>query len=199
MPCHQEFVLDPAGGGKAVTRGMRWLAFGILAVLFVVCQTTFVPRLEVAGTWPNWTFILAVHYALWGAWPEAAIAAWILGLAVDLQTASPYPIGLHAFCYGGAAWVILRIRQALFRDHPATYVGITFAFALAIQLLVGLWRLWRVPGEESGPDIFWPSLAIAIHTAVWSLPLHWILIKIGRFTGLRSRRGEFAPIRRDAT
>ena len=166
---------------------MKWLPFTILAVIVVVFQTTLVPQaLAIRSVWPEWTFILAVHYALWGPWPEAAIAAWLLGLSVDLFTADGAPV--HAFGYGAAAWAIIRVRQVLFRDHPLTYMVVTFAFAIGVQLLVGFYRAWRFAGPDEGGGIWGPALAVAVYTALWALPFQWVLLRMRRWTGLGPRR-----------
>ncbi len=165
---------------------MKWLPFGILALIAIVCQTTIVQATAIRSIWPEWVFILAVHYALWGPWPDAAIAAWLLGLIVDLQSADP--VGLHAFCYGAAAWVILRVRQVVFRDHPVTHLVVTLVFAFAVQLLIALYYWWRLSGA-AGSEALWSSaLCIAVYTALWAPLLHWPLIRIGRWTGLRTAR-----------
>ena len=73
---------------------MRWFSFAILAVIALVLQTTVVPRMGIQFTRPDLVqsirpdlvFILAVHYALWGPWPDAAIGAWILGFIASLQS-----------------------------------------------------------------------------------------------------------------
>ena len=56
---------------------MKWISFAILAVLTSVLQTTLVAHtLAIGEIRPDWMFILAVHYALHGKWPDVAIAAW---------------------------------------------------------------------------------------------------------------------------
>jgi rod shape-determining protein MreD len=167
---------------------MRWVPFAILALVTIVFQTTIVPMTAVRSVWPEWTFILAVHYALWGPWPDAAIAAWLLGLLVDLQSAPPDPIGLHAFCYGACAWAIIRIRSALFRDHPVTHGVVTLVFAFAMQLVIGLYRSWRLSEEGGYEGWVLPAFLTALYTAVWAPLLCWPLIRMGRWTGLRPAR-----------
>ena len=164
---------------------MRWVPFIILACVTIVCQTTVVPRMTIQSVWPDWMFILAVHYALWGRWPDVAIAAWILGLVVDLHSSDR--IGLHACTYGAAAWAIIHLRQALFRDHPLTQVAVTFVFALGIQLIVGWYRRW---GEQPTvlDSLWWSAFLTAVYTAVCAPFLHWLLIRLKRWTGLQASR-----------
>ncbi len=178
---------------RVVVGSMKWVPFAILAVVVVVCQTTFVQTLMVIrATWPQWVIILAVHYALWGPSPDAAIAAWILGLIVDLQTASPHPVGLYAFSYGLAAWIIIRIRQVLFRDHPVTHAIVTLAFAFSIQVVAGLYFWWKHRIPINTEDFWRPAFFFAGYTAVWAPCLHWVLIRFQRWTGLGPMRRRVA-------
>ena len=138
--------------------------------------------MAIGSIWPEWTFILVVHYALWGPWPDAAIAAWLLGLIVDFQSADP--IGLHAFSYGAAAWAILRIRQVVFRDHPVTHVTVTLVFTFGVQLLIAAYRWWSLSGPSAGAGLWLSAVLIALYTALWAPILHWPLIRLGKWTGL---------------
>src|SRR5688500_10460745 len=139
---------------------MKWLPFITLSLTAMVAQT-IARELAVFSIWPDCIFILAVHYALWAPWPDAAIAPLILGLL--LGTGSTEQLGLHAFCYGAAAWGIVQIRQVLFRDHVVTQFVITLLSAFCVQLMVWLLRYW------SGLE--WPGwkgiVAPAFFTAVY--------------------------------
>ena len=148
---------------------MRWLPFFILAIATLACQCTVVQMMSVRHVWPDWLFVLAVHYALWGPWPDAAIAAWLLGLLMDVQSGGR--IGLHAFCFGAAAWVIVRVRQVVFRDHPVTQALITLALAFAVRLVVGVYDAYRAGGEVD--SVWWP---IVILTNVWERRSHSLIV-----------------------
>ena len=171
---------------------MRWLPFAVLAIVVIVCQTTFVQTLmAIREIWPQWVAILAVHYVLWGPSPDAAIAAWILGLLVDLQTASPHPVGLYAFSYGLVAWLIIRVRQVLFRDHPVTHAVVTLAFTFAVQMMAAAYCWWkqRIPIDN---EMMWHAFLFAGYTAIWAPCLQWVLIKLQRWTGLGPMRRRVA-------
>ena len=164
---------------------MKWFPFAILALVFLLCQTTLAPYLRIGTIQPEWTFVLVVHYALWGVWPDAAIAAWLLGLGVDLW--SDDPAGLHAFCYGAAAWGILRVRHVMFREHPITHVVVTFLFLFGIQLIVMLVRGWKL-GTLGTDHLLWTAVVASACTAVWAPLFHWPLQRVRRWTGLGSQR-----------
>lgn len=179
-----------AAGNEAVLDRMKWVSFGILAGVTIVLQTSATRYVEIQSIRPDLMFILAAHYALWGPWPEAAIAAWILGLLVDLQSLDR--LGLHAFSFGLAAWAIVRIRQIVFRDHAATQIAITLLFTFLIQLGVALYRRWGIDNPTSG-GILWPALLTGLYTAICAPYLHWLLIRLGRWTGLKATRGLLTP------
>jgi rod shape-determining protein MreD len=169
---------------------MKWVPFVILAVVTIVLQTTIVNQtLVIREICPDWMFILAVHYALHGPWPDVAIAAWILGLLVDLQTGDPTgtgTIGLFAFSYGLAACAILRIRRALFREHFVTHIVVTFIFAFCVQFVAQLYFVWRPPTEAARhvSSGLMMALLTAVYTAFCAPYLHWALLRLRRWTGL---------------
>lgn len=167
---------------------MKWISFAILAGVAIVLQTAVTPFIEIQSIRPDLMFILAVHYALWGPWPEAAIAGWLLGLLADMQSLDR--IGIHAFCFGLAAWAILRIRQVVFRDHAATQIVITLIFTVLVQLIVELYRRWGTTGPST--SLVWPALLTGAYTAACTPYLHWALIRMSRWTGLRASRGMLA-------
>jgi rod shape-determining protein MreD len=169
---------------------MKWLPFALLAVVGIVCQTTLVPLIrldwiESGRIGPDWMFILAVYYALWGPWPDAAIAAWILGFVLNLFTLpTGSRVGLHAFCYGAAAWGIIRVRQVVIRSHPVAQFLIALVFALGIEIAVLLYRRWSMSGP--GPYGAWSAAVLsAVYTGICAPPLLWVLARLGRLTGLR--------------
>jgi len=169
---------------------MKWPAFVILAVVTLVLQTAVVPLMAIQSIRPSWMFVLAAFYGLWGPWPDAAIAAWLLGLGVDLQSAGAGGgrIGLYAFCFGGAVWAMIRIRSAFFRDHAVTQFVMTLVFGLAVELLVEGYRRWSVGDASPERGVWWPAFWTALYTAAWAPYLHWVLLRLHRWTGLKPVR-----------
>ncbi len=164
---------------------MKWLPFLILAAAATILQTTVARTIAIHAVSPDLMFLLAVHYALLGPWPEAAIAAWVLGLLFDTQTSSPWPLGLYAFCYGGAAWAMIRVRQVVFRDHPAAQIVITLVFTFLVQLAAWVFVWWRSQKGVAWSEIGWQALFTAVYTAALAPYVHWGLGRLNRWTGLR--------------
>ncbi len=166
---------------------MKWTVFAILAVVFLVLQTTLGSAIAIQSIRPNWVFVLVVFYALWGPWPDAAIAAWLLGLGVDLlSTASGGGrIGLYAFCFGAAAWAMMQIRAAFFREHAVTQFVMTAVFAMLVEFLVEVFRWWTLRGAPMDRHIGGVAFFTALYTAAWAPYLHWMLLRLHRWTGLK--------------
>ncbi len=166
---------------------MRWITFIILGIVTLVCQTTIAQAITIHETIrPNWMLVLAVFYALWGPWPEVAIGAWFLGLAVDLQSLPvDGRIGLYAFTFGGAAWLITRIRSVFWREHAVTQFVLTLVVTMIIEVLVALYRHWGAFDGISKAGFFLPAVFTALYTAAFAPYLHWILLRLWRWTGLK--------------
>ncbi len=169
---------------------MKWFSFSVLAVVAVILQTSVTPLLQIQSIRPDLMFALAVFYALWGPWPDAAIAGWILGLVVDLQSVDR--VGVHALCFGCAAWAIMRIRQIVFRDHAITQILVTLLFTMLVQVMVGWYNRWG--SDSEGDAILWPALMTGTYTAICAPYVHWTLMRLGRWTGLRPTRGLLSPM-----
>lgn len=162
---------------------MRWWTFAILAIVTLLIQSTLAPMLSIRGSWPDLLFILAIHYALWGPWPDVGLAGWLLGLLMDLQ--SHGRVGLHAFAFGGVAWAIYYVRRVLFRDHWLTQMLITFVFAGLVRLGVQMYDSIRSgAGPEFSANVA-PALGVALYTALLAPYIHWPLIRMHRWTGLK--------------
>jgi rod shape-determining protein MreD len=124
-----------------------------------------------------------VYYALWGPWPDAGIAACILGLVFGAQTRDP--MGLHAFCYGAAAFAIVRIRQAIFREHVLAQMAVTALFTFLVQFAIWLYLHFAPSSAASWGDVFRIPFLTALYTALFSPPVNWLLHRFKNQTGLR--------------
>lgn len=170
---------------------MRWLTFAILAGISIVLQTALAPYVELSGIRPDWVFVLATFYALLGPWPDACIAAWILGLLVDLSSADSGTgyghIGLFAFSFGGAAWLILQVRDLIFPEHWLSHTILTLLSALVVQAAVAIYRTITLPpGAAPATGVWTCAILTAAYTAFFAPYFHWILSRLHRATGLRT-------------
>ena len=187
---------------------MRWIPFFILAYLVVLLQVTAV-RLIVFSTstlgaiGPDLTALVVVFVAFYVRnWPDAMIAAWALGLMVDMTAAGgpggPTVVGPMALAYALTAGLLFRVLEAFFREQPLTQTLLAGAFCLlahafwvtAQSLLaaghVGWVNYWRTMGQAA---------ALAGYSALLMPLAHWPLHKCRRWLmtapvgpGRKSRR-----------
>ena len=169
---------------------MRWIAFIILTFLCVLIQMTVGGLLRFRGfgigsIGPDLLAIVAVFVAMYArSRVDAMLAAWVLGLAIDL-TAAGGPgggtaLGPMAIAYALAADGIFRVRGAFFRERVLAQAVLAFGFCIAahtawvtIQSLISYRHVtWSAYGE-----MLLQALALSAYTAVL-MPLgHMALIR----------------------
>jgi len=128
---------------------MRWPRFLFLAALVLVALVRWPADLTAVGLLPWWPFLLVLLLGLRARLSSAVFLSWILGMAVD--SLSLCPLGLHAFLFGLAALLLVRVRGHLFAAHPVTQA----VLALVLTLLVTLVLLVRLNLAE--PDFHLPG------------------------------------------
>jgi len=174
---------------------MRWVPFVILVYLVIVVQTTLgrlltFPNTAIGPVGPDLAAIVAVFLALrLRDGVELGLAAWVLGLAVDLTSGvgSEFggAVGPMALAYALAAVVIFRMREAMFRERPVVQVLLALIFCL---LAHGTWVSIQTVALGSGQRSwarYWGTLkqagALAVYTAALTPIGCWALGKFARF------------------
>lgn len=119
---------------------MRWIPFLILGYLVVLLQTTAGRFLtfttQAAGSiGPDLAAVVVVFVALYVRnWADGMLAAWALGLAVDLTAGAGGPgataVGPMAVAYCLVAGLLYRVREAFFRERALTQAFLGGAFCL---------------------------------------------------------------------
>src|ERR1051325_9348445 len=64
---------------------MRWVLFAVALYVVIVLQTALMPFLSLHSVRPDLPALFAIHIALAGPGVDAVLAAWIIGLVVDLN------------------------------------------------------------------------------------------------------------------
>jgi rod shape-determining protein MreD len=105
---------------------------------------------------------------------QGLLASWISGLLKDLGSAGP--LGLHALLFLGAGWVVLQIRQILFRESPLTQLGVAFIAACWVNLVAALVISLSVGGIPIGVIVI-QTFVSALLTAALTVPLHFFLVQ----------------------
>jgi rod shape-determining protein MreD len=173
---------------------MRWIPLLILAYAVVLVETSvgwllFIDSASLGAVGPDLAAMVAVFVAFYarGA-SDAMLAAWILGLAVDLTTGggigSPTVVGPMSIAYCLAAGLLWRAREAFFRERALTQAMLAFAF---VALAHGIWATAQAvlaPGHVGLGDYgrtLLQVLAVAGYTAVLMPLAHWGLRRCQRF------------------
>ncbi|MBI3856543.1 MAG: rod shape-determining protein MreD [Planctomycetes bacterium] len=104
---------------------------------------------------------------------QGLVASWIIGLLKDVGSAGP--LGLHALLFLGAGWVVLQIRQILYRESPLTQLGVTFIAACWVNLAAAIVVSISVGGIPFGVMIG-KTLLSSLLTAAIAVPLHLTLM-----------------------
>jgi len=154
---------------------MRWIPFIILIYVTVLVQVAMgaLPvQFSITGNIaPDITAIVAVFIALSVRDPrDAMMAAWSLGLAMDLMLCgmggAVTAVGPMAIAYTLAAGVIYRVREAFFRERVLARALLTLVFCLIVhclwvtmQTLLGFaWSAWW--------SAIMKAIGISIYTAI---------------------------------
>ena len=173
---------------------MRWIPFVILAYLVVLMQTTLGRFLTfttagIGSIGPDLIAMVAVFVAFYVRnWVDGMLAAWVLGLVVDLTTggaaAAGTVIGPMPIAYALAAGLLFRVREALFRERALTQALLAGGFCL---LTHGLWvtvqsllaydaMTWSAYGKT-----LLQAAALAAYTAALMPLAHFALGKVQRW------------------
>jgi len=154
---------------------MRWIPFIILiyvAVLVQVAMGALPVYFSLTGNIaPDITAIVAVFLSLSLRDPrDAMIAAWSLGLAMDLMLCgmggAPTVVGPMAIAYVAGSGLIFRVREAFFRERALARALLTLLFCLIVYIL------WVTMQTVRGFawSAWWPAMTrtigISIYTAV---------------------------------
>ena len=162
---------------------MRWLTFALLAAFAICVQTTLARHLGAWGIYPDFMLILVVHYSLHAQSGDGLLAAWLMGVLVDLT--SIQRLGLVAIVYGLVALAIWLVRELMFKSHPLTHFTLTFLSGLIVQLALRSYFHLTYDTGASFVGMGLVSLCSAAYTGLWAVAIHRLLLRFSRSLGLR--------------
>ncbi|MFO0972262.1 MAG: rod shape-determining protein MreD [Phycisphaerae bacterium] len=170
---------------------MHWVAFALVTYVVCVLQTTLMGWIEIHAIRPELPAMVATFYALLARRPDALLAATLLGLAVDLNSAGPATrgaLGVHALAFGVAALAVVRVREVLDRDNVLTYVMLVAVWVFAAALAMAAHAGWaRSSFAEFRADAG-RGLHAALYSALVAPYLHGILRRLRVRLGLEQAR-----------
>ncbi len=166
---------------------MRWISFVILLLFVTVLQASVAPFLAVHTIRPDLMIILAVHYALAARTNDAVLAAYFVGLAIDLTSlgfAGDANVGLHALSFGLIAFAIVKLRDLTFRESVVTQFLFTFAAKLLLSLMTGIYLSCVLDLGSGWREILVTGAYTAAYTAVLAPYGYWFMRSLRRPLGI---------------
>ena len=177
---------------------MNWVLFFLLAYLCCSMQRGLMPLFEIGTIAPLLVLSLGVFVGLFAP-RRTTIWAWgMLGFAMDMLSPvhtvasgeatvvliGPYTFGMIA---GGA--LLVQIRTSMLKTHPLSHAFAVGACGFAVQLtMVAILavRNWYDPMIEfSAFSQLWAGVLVATYSAVFAVPIAWLLIRIAPAFGFQ--------------
>ena len=147
----------------------------LLAAAALAFELTLLESWSIGGVRAELLLSLACFAALFARDSgQGLLASWLIGLLKDLGSAGP--LGLHALLFLGAGWVVLQIRQILFRESLLTQIGVTFVAACWVNLAAAIVVSISVGGIPFGV-IVGKTLLSGLLTAGITVPVHLTLMQ----------------------
>ena len=110
---------------------------GVLATLLLALEMTLLETYSFSGARAEALLALACLAALFARdTRQGLLASWVIGLFKDVGSSGP--LGLHALLFLGAGWVVLQVRQVLFRENALTQLTVGFIAACWVNLVSAL-------------------------------------------------------------
>ncbi|HQY87783.1 MAG TPA: rod shape-determining protein MreD [Tepidisphaeraceae bacterium] len=116
---------------------MRWPVF-ILMLFIALAVQMFLSLLPSVGPWrPDVLLILFLYVSLWAPGGVTLFAALVAGTFQDIASGT---FGPFAFGYALVGFMMLRLRLAVYKEHPASHIVIAIASSalLVFWLTIGL-------------------------------------------------------------
>ena len=168
---------------------MRWITFFILLYFMTALQcakfASFPSGPHGENFFPEILYIqmLAIFYALFAADPLAPLAALVCGVMLDLMNGDF--LGTSAVPLALVAWLLVRTRPSLFREHMFLQMITTLLAALAYAFLDALFRAFiHAPlNGLSIPAHFAHLAGDAVYTAVAAPLFFWLFFRFQPLLG----------------
>jgi rod shape-determining protein MreD len=165
---------------------MRWITFFILLYIMTALQVSHFGGIPSHGSiWPfiEYLPLLAVFYALYASDTAAPLAALCCGLAYDLRNNDF--LGTNLIPLALVAWLIVRIRLSIFREHFISQVVMTLLAVLAFAIFSSLFR-WMIGAPLEGHSA-WGHFSYvagnAVYTSIVAPFVYFVLFRFQHLLG----------------
>ena len=166
---------------------MRWITFLILLFLMSALQGSHLGAFGHGGNdhWPAIEYLplLAVFYALFGAETAGPMAAIMCGMMYDIV--NDEFLGTNMIPLALVAYLLVRVRLSIFREHALSQAILTLLAILAYGLAAVVFR--RLIGAPLHGDAMLPHLGQlagnGLYTAVVAPVVFWFLFRFKHLLG----------------
>lgn len=181
---------------------MNWSVFIIAAFVMLVVDASLAQTLAFRGLVPSMLAILVVYVSFLAPRTRAIVAAWAVGLAVDLTAdyvqgageVGPV-LGPHALGFVCGSYIVLLVRPMLLRRSAFTMAVMSFFFSITAAIVVMFIlhaHSWYdpVPIRWHAGSIgleFARRVGAALYTAVIALPVSMVLLATIDLWGFRGQ------------
>src|SRR5271169_3337489 len=170
---------------------MRWITFFILLFIADALQQSHLggiphPTSGVPWPWIEYLPILAIFYALYAAESAAPLCGLFCGIAYDL--ANHEFVGTNAVPLALIAWLIVRMRLSVFREHYMSQLLITLLAIMAFALLALPMRSFaNAPFEGQSMWTHFGTLAgNAVYSSIFAPAFFWFWFRFPSLLGFTS-------------
>lgn len=147
----------------------------LLGIAALVAEMTVLNDLGVAGARLELLLLLACFGALFAQDRGQALwACWILGIIKDAGSIGPF--GLHALLFLATGWIIVNVKQVIFRESPLAQAGVAAAGVAGAGIATAVF-VSATAGSVSASVWFTKTLMSALVTAPLAPAAMHVLVK----------------------
>lgn len=166
---------------------MNWFIFALTTYVLLVLQIGCRSLLVVDGAYPQLPLILLVFVGLSAPSRVLGWSAVVLGLLLDLQPGpiAPPIIGPHAMGYLAGAFVVVQLRNLLFRESVIAFAALVLLVGIGTELVtIAIYTMRGWPWPLGEPLAHWSATGALVHgffsvlyTTVAAVPVGWLLMR----------------------
>jgi len=156
---------------------MNWYRFALVTGILLSLQTTLAGRIAVFGAVPILTIGLVAYVALWARPLEALLAAWIIGMGVDVLSVER--LGVTAITHTVAALPVLGLRDYFFARSSATHFVMSLLAVVTQQVLAVLYASMVYPAAFSYTWALRGVVVSSVYSALLAVGIIGLLDRVG--------------------
>lgn len=164
---------------------MRATATGLMILLALVIQSTWLQYIEFNGIKPNLILIIVISVALLRGAREGAVTGFFAGVLRDLMFGKVFGVGaLEGLLLGFTVGVL---NKRLYKENIVVVVLLTFIFSFCSGLIIGLLNI--VMGAQENILTLIKTIVIveAAYNSIASIFIYYIVYRVnGKITEIQT-------------